>query len=210
MKPILYISGPYSADTLIERQQNILNAKRRFVAALATGEWWAVCPHTHTAELEMHLPDVDHDEWLKMDIAMLAGCDAVWMDSWCTKTVGVKLELVWAYLAGMPISTTSTVPLAKKFTHSNIDVYHEFEPQIYILYDMVSRGDIPDPKTYKGSALNARKPYADIIDADGVQYTRIAGMQRPASEIVDADTEQVTACESRARPQSDIIVAREK
>ena len=50
----------------------------------------------------------------------------------------------------------------------------------------------------------------DIIDADGVQYTRVAGMQRPASKIVDADTEQVTACESRARPQSDIIVAREK
>lgn len=48
MKPILYISGPYSAETRIERQKNVYNATVRYIEALKSGEWWAICPHTMT------------------------------------------------------------------------------------------------------------------------------------------------------------------
>ena len=153
MKPILYISGPYSADSLIDRQQNILNAKRRFISALATGEWWAVCPHTHTAELEMHLPDVDHDEWLKMDIAMLAGCDALWFDYSKGTSPGVLLEIAWAYLSGMPIYEIYFVPFKNDIPYVIKDPADVLSQEIIKINDMVSRGDIPDPKTYKGSVL---------------------------------------------------------
>ena len=156
MKPILYISGPYSADSLIDRQQNILNAKRRFVAALATGEWWAVCPHTHTAELEMHLPDVDHDEWLKMDIAMLANCDAIWIsgtDYYNYLSNGVRLELTWASLAKMPIYITYFTPSITDKPIKMLDSWDVPASYVALINDGVSRGEIPDPKTYKGSVL---------------------------------------------------------
>ena len=177
MKPILYISGPYSADSLIDRQQNILNAKRRYVAALATGEWWAVCPHTHTAEMEMHLPGVDHDEWLRMDITMLAGCDAIWVDD-CHLSKGARMELVWAWMAKIPIyigpeSELPAHPL--DILHSpwicneylgitmdtDIDMKKEYKPIVTVINDMVSRGEIPDPKTYKGSVLTRGKNESD-------------------------------------------------
>ena len=153
MKPILYISGPYSAESLIDRQQNILNAKRRFVAALATGEWWVVCPHTHTAELEMHLPDVDHSEWLCMDIAMLAGCDAIWIDPYENLSKGVLLELAWAMLAGFPLFYGRYIDPPRKSRFLNISTEYYLDKEVIKINDMVSRGEIPDPKTYKGSVL---------------------------------------------------------
>ena len=161
MKPILYISGPYSANSLIDRQQNILNAKRRFVDALATGDWWAVCPHTHTAEMEMHLPGVDHDEWLRMDIAMLAGCDAIWVYINDRLSPGMKLELAWAKLANMPLFYTWSVKIINK--GGDTDTYESIDlsTETGLINDMVSRGEIPDPKTYKGSVLSRGKNESD-------------------------------------------------
>ena len=155
MKPILYISGPYSADSLIERQQNIWNAKRRFINVLATGEWWAVCPHTHTAELEMHLPDVDHSEWLCMDIAMLAGCDALWIDIYKgLPSPGVQMELAWAIEAGMPVYDSPYIAKPAFMVNDNTPHLKKMNmSRIELMYGMVLCGEIPDPKTYKGSVL---------------------------------------------------------
>jgi len=168
MKPTIYISGPYSADSLIDRQQNILNAKRRFVAALATGEWWAVCPHTHTAELEMHLPGVDHDEWLRMDITMLASCDAIWADYLKNKgSVGTRLELAWAILAGMPIHLGSLTPSVPSILRNNRrpdliePVYDELTEDREKIWAMAADGEIPDPEFYNGSVLTRGKNESD-------------------------------------------------
>jgi len=154
MKPILYISGPYSAETLIDRQQNILDAKRRFIDALATGEWWAVCPHTHTDGLETHLPQIPHEEWLKMDITMLAGCDALWVDSDNELSDGVMLETAWAIESGMPVYYTPYIAKPGFMEDNGCDIDNRLlQFAKNNIFQMVSRGEIPDPKTYKGSAL---------------------------------------------------------
>jgi len=160
MKPLLYISGPYSAETYQGRQQNILNAKRRYIETLKSGEWWAICPHTMTAEMEIHVPEMSHEEWIQVDITMLAQCDAIWADYPRNKgSAGTRLEVAWALLAGMPIHLGSRIDSAPNMLRNNrrkdlIDpVYKDLTAEIQKIFAMVADWNLPDPLHYKGSIL---------------------------------------------------------
>jgi len=160
MKPIIYISGPYSAETYLGRQQNILNAKRRYIETLKSGEWGAICPHTMTAEMEIHVPEMGHEEWIMADITMLAQCDAIWADYLRNKkSTGTRLELAWAILAGMPIHLGSRAPSVSSILRNNrrqdlMDpVCKDLMEDVQKIFEMVSDGMIPDPVFYNGSAL---------------------------------------------------------
>ena len=180
MKPLLYISGPYSAPTLIERERNINIARKRMIDIVKSGAMWPVCPHTHTAGLEMHLPDVDWREWLYLDLRMLADCDAIWVQmphESPTYSAGVALEVAWAQLADMPIIVEFAVhriipgpgmfreyrrppaynPLyrfADELQHSSASASLQLARDA--IRQWVDYGKIPDPESYKGSCLGGR------------------------------------------------------
>ena len=160
MKPIIYISGPYSAGTTLQRQKNVHRATERYIDALKSGEWWAICPHTMTNEMEIHVPAIPHDEWVASDIAILAKCDAIWADYLKNKgSAGTRLELAWAILAGMPIHLGSRTPSVPSILRNNRrpdliePVYDELTEDREKIWTMAADGEIPDPEFYTGSAL---------------------------------------------------------
>lgn len=166
MKPLLYISGPYSAPSQIEREQNILKAKERYIRAMRSGYWWAVCPHTHTAGMEIHLPEWSHAEWISYDIGMLRMCDAIWISPSASLHLshGTYLELAWAILANMPIMINTEVVtynyvydssglIDGKIPMSSWLNAAEITGAILEINELVRRGKVDDPGLYKGSVL---------------------------------------------------------
>lgn len=77
---IVYVSGPYSAPTEEERQENVTEAIRAGIEVIKRGHV-ALIPHlTHfvdeTARLEQDLV-IHYEEWMRQDLALLERCDAL-------------------------------------------------------------------------------------------------------------------------------------
>ncbi len=99
MKKIIYIAGPFRADSHWKIEQNIRRAE-----ALALEVWRmggaALCPHLNTRFYQGELPD---QVWLDGDLAMLAKCDAILMtDDW-RASKGATAEHDFAARRGIPI-----------------------------------------------------------------------------------------------------------
>ena len=94
---LIYIAGPYTADTIWGVVQNIRNAEQ---AAL---EYWrkgyaVICPHKNTALFDGAGPD-----WLKGDLEMLRRCDAlVRLPKWFGSE-GARTEVREARLHNIPV-----------------------------------------------------------------------------------------------------------
>ncbi len=85
MKPLVYISGPYTGDI----DQNILNAR-----AMATNLWEmgfaVICPHLNTAHFEQDC-SATYEDYLEGDLRMVEGCDAMLMlEGWEDSKGSVK------------------------------------------------------------------------------------------------------------------------
>jgi len=72
-RPILYLSGPYSATNGKTVTQNIEVARRYALAAWEAG-WAAVCPHLNTAHFEDRCT-LSHADWLDGDLAIIERMD---------------------------------------------------------------------------------------------------------------------------------------
>lgn len=166
MKPLLYISGPYSAPTPLGREQNIINAKERYIRAMRSGMWWAVCPHTHTAGMEIHLPEWNHDQWIAYDVSLLRVCDAIWITPSRSLSLshGTYMELAWAILADMPVMINTEVVSPEYvyrgsgFINGEIPAASwlnqiEINQAIQEINEMVCKGSIDDPELYQGSKV---------------------------------------------------------
>ena len=71
---IIYIAGPYRAETKAEIGRNI--KKARDVAIKLWQEGWAViCPHMNTAHFEAE----DDSIWINGGLEILVRCDAIYM-----------------------------------------------------------------------------------------------------------------------------------
>ena len=73
-RPILYISGPYSAGYGRTVADNIAVARRYAVAAANAG-WMPFTPHLNTAGFEVDCPEISHEEWIAGDLAILKHLD---------------------------------------------------------------------------------------------------------------------------------------
>jgi len=74
MRPILYISGPYSPGYGRSTEDNIETARAYAVRAWEMG-WAAITPHLNTAGFEHLCTGVGHDDWLAGDLAILDRLD---------------------------------------------------------------------------------------------------------------------------------------
>lgn len=138
MKPMLYLASPYSADTLLEREQNVADARRRFIEVMEDGRWLPFCPHTHTENMEFYMPDFDKEHWMILDIHMLAKCDALWIvmpPDHPTYSPGVALELVWAIRAGMPVFAIFGIQKSSHYSIPDPDMLYNDNGQAYQLFD---------------------------------------------------------------------------
>lgn len=76
VRPILYISGPYSAGNGRTVDDNISIARAHAVAAWERG-WAAICPHLNTAHFEDLCVGVSYHDYVQGDLAILDGLDSL-------------------------------------------------------------------------------------------------------------------------------------
>ena len=121
-RPILYISGTYSAGNGRTVADNIAVARRYAVAAANAG-WMPVTPHLNTAGFEIDCPEISHEEWLAGDIAILRllprARAAVLMPPGWEESKGARLERDWAIHLNLevfdPPATPEEIPPAVAF-----------------------------------------------------------------------------------------------
>ena len=118
-RPILYISGPYSAGNGRSVTDNIAVARRYAVAAANAG-WMPFTPHLNTAHFEVTCPDVSHEEWLAGDLAILdrldPATDAMLLLPGWLESAGAMREYQRAVARGIeviyPVTSPDAIPSA--------------------------------------------------------------------------------------------------
>lgn len=99
MIPLVYVAGPYRADTPWGIEQNVHNA-RTWGVALAHAGAYPVIPHSNTAHFDGHASD---EFWLEGTLALLRKCAGVILiDGWF-RSAGARGEMLEARRLGMPI-----------------------------------------------------------------------------------------------------------
>ena len=113
MRPILYISGPYSAGHGRTVAENIAVARAHAVAAAKAG-WMPFTPHLNTAGFEVDCPEISHQEWLAGDLAILrllarARAAVLLLPGW-EQSKGARLERDWAIHLNLEVFDPPATP----------------------------------------------------------------------------------------------------
>lgn len=104
--PLVYIAGPFGADTPDAHQANVRRAAL-YRAPIARLGCYPVCPHTNTSELGgptgKSSDPKEQKFWYDASMELLRRCDAIVMiPGWQTST-GAKMEKDFAQANGIPV-----------------------------------------------------------------------------------------------------------
>jgi len=122
VRPILYLSGPYTPANGRTVADNIAIARSYAVAAARAG-WFPFTPHLNTAGFEIDCPEISHQEWLDGDLAILrllarARAAVLMLPGW-EQSKGARLERDWAIHLNLevfdPPATPEEIPPAAAF-----------------------------------------------------------------------------------------------
>lgn len=115
MQPLIYVAGPYRAATRDAIARNIDAARSIGISAAAIG-WFPVIPHANTAHMELDLPDLGDDFWLRGTMEMMERCDAVVLVPGWENSAGTRGEIIRAEELGIPIfRSLDALPSASVF-----------------------------------------------------------------------------------------------
>lgn len=96
---IVYVAGPYRAETAEMRARNIRLAGGVAIMLWSEG-FAALCPHRNSANMDGAVPD---EEFLEGSLEMLRRCDAVLMMPGWEKSEGSVAERDTATLMNIPV-----------------------------------------------------------------------------------------------------------
>jgi nucleoside 2-deoxyribosyltransferase len=100
MKPmIVYVAGPYRAQTAWEIECNIHDA-RNVGAEVAKAGCMPLIPHANTAHFDGLQPDAF---WLEGTLELLRRCDAVVLVEGWEKSSGTRAEMAEAHKQNLPV-----------------------------------------------------------------------------------------------------------
>ena len=100
LKPplLIYIAGPYRAETTWKRDQNIQRARTWGLVVAKSGAY-PVIPHSNTAHFDDEAPDT---LWLSGTLELLRRCDGILLTPGWTHSSGSKAEYEEALKLGLP------------------------------------------------------------------------------------------------------------
>ena len=98
---LCYIAGCYSNNTYLHVEQNILDAKKAGVEAIARG-YYPVIPHANTPHFEHVCIDKHPSFWYNGTMELLKRCDAIMIFGDWTTSQGTHNELEYAINHKMP------------------------------------------------------------------------------------------------------------
>lgn len=116
--PVIYIAGPYRGATSSKVNENIFEARRAGIRAIAVG-WSPIIPHCNTARFEVAMPKVSDEFWLEATLELMRRCDAVLMVEGWQSSIGATNEHDEAKRLGMPVfGSLAEMPCAADFLES--------------------------------------------------------------------------------------------
>lgn len=89
--PLLYIAGPYRAETREGVDLNIQAARAVGLLAARKG-WCPVIPHSMTANLDAIAPSIGDEFWLTATLEVMRRCDAVLLLPGWSQSSGTRAE----------------------------------------------------------------------------------------------------------------------
>ncbi|WP_160286352.1 DUF1937 family protein [Pseudomonas knackmussii] len=115
MHPIIYVAGPYRAPDRAAIARNIESAGR-LGAYVCTLGWFPIIPHMNTAHLEVGLPALGDEFWLKGTMELMERCDAVALAPGWQRSAGTLAEIARAEEMRLPVfREADLIPSAKAF-----------------------------------------------------------------------------------------------
>lgn len=96
---LMYVAGPYSADTAEGVLKNIEAARQGALELWQEGHA-VICPHLNTQHMET---DLSYEQVLAGDMVMIARCDALYMLRDWERSPGAQREFNYAKDRGIPI-----------------------------------------------------------------------------------------------------------
>lgn len=98
---IIYVAGPYTADTQEGIDRNVQAAREAGIEILRRGHV-PLCPHTMTHNWD-HGTGLEYEQFIQADLRLLARCDAILMLPGWHKSSGALGELELATRIGIPV-----------------------------------------------------------------------------------------------------------
>ena len=98
---IAYVCGPYSADSIEERNANIAAADAAGRDLLAMG-YAVIVPHNNTRAWEEDTR-FKHGDFITMDLTLLERCDLLCVVDESTDSPGARTEIDWAEANRLPV-----------------------------------------------------------------------------------------------------------
>lgn len=108
---LIYIAGPYTAETREEQDENVALAASAARALWAMGHA-AICPHLNTYNFESFPPfnqanyQQNFETFLTGDLEMISRCDGVYMLPRWETSRGACAEYAFAKWLGVPVFTS--------------------------------------------------------------------------------------------------------
>jgi len=106
---VVYLAGPFTADTIEGIQHNIQIAKSVALALWKMG-YVVMCPHTNAGGTEWLDSDLPESRIMFGDIVLMLRCDMVVLLPGWENSKGTQKELEFAHRAGMPVLEAMRVP----------------------------------------------------------------------------------------------------
>jgi len=100
--PIVYIAGPYTADSYRGVDFNIEIARKAAVF-LARHRIAYICPHLNSAHFDTALPTIPYSYWTNMYLELLRRCDAILLVGYWRNSKGTQVEIAEAERCGIPV-----------------------------------------------------------------------------------------------------------
>lgn len=98
-KPLIYVSGPFRAETAWKIEQNIRIAEETALNFWKLGAA-VICPHTNT---RFYQGEADDNTWLAGDLTILRVCDSIFMLPGWESSEGARVELAFAKKIGIEV-----------------------------------------------------------------------------------------------------------